>query len=164
MQGSSALPPCSMLTRIPAPLCSLERATGLPHSPPHSLCLPSASLHSPVRVAAMDREWSSMADHQPAPCRPNQPCAPLSGLVLLLCAISSVARSPTGCCRRRADRWAACYRGQAAAAVAGRAWPGAGHSWLWLGRPAPSRCPRVASSPKFWSPATSSSRCSAPSP
>jgi hypothetical protein len=45
-----APPPCSMLTRGPVPLRSLESATGLPHLPPHSLCHPSASLRSPVRA------------------------------------------------------------------------------------------------------------------
>jgi hypothetical protein len=164
MQGSSAPPPCSMPMRVLAPLCSLEWVTGLLHSPPHSLCHPNASLCSLVRAAAMDREWSSMADHQPAPYRSNQPCPFLPGLALLLCAIASVTRSPAGCCRRRAGRWAAYYRGQAAAVAAGRAWPGAGHSWPWQGRLAPSGCPRITSPLESRSPAMSSSRCSAPSP
>ena len=155
---SLACPPRRRARRFREP----ERSLIPPHSPPHSLCHPSASLRSPVRAVTMDREWSSMADHQAAPCRPNQPCLPLPGLALLLCAISSVARSPADCCRRRAGRWAACCRGQAAAAASSRAWPGVGHSWLWLGRPAPSRCPRVASPLESRSPATSSSRCSAP--
>jgi len=157
---AAACPAALSRPRCP-PGVKAERPS-LPHSPPHSLCHPSVSLRSPVRAATMDKDWSSMADQQPAPCRPNQLCPPLPGLALLLCAISSVARSPADCCRRRAGRWAACCRGQAAAAASGQAWPGAGHSWLRLGRPAPSRCPRVASPLESRSPATSSSRCSAP--
>jgi len=108
---SLACPPRRRARRFREP----ERSLIPPHSPPHSLCHPSASLRSPVRAVTMDREWSSMADHQAAPCRPNQLCPPLPGLALLLCAISSVARSPADFCRRRAGRWAACCRGQATA-------------------------------------------------
>ena len=84
-----------------------------------------------------------MADQQPAPCCPNQLYPPLPGLALLLYAISSVVRSPADCCRRRAGRWAACCRGQAAAAASGQAWPGAGHSWLRLVAAKPQRNPAL---------------------
>ena len=150
---SLACPPRRRARRFREP----ERSLIPPHSPPHSLCHPSASLRSPVRAVTMDREWSSMADHQAAPCRPNQPCPPLPGLALLLCAISSVARSSVGRCPRRTGRWAA-------AATAGRGMARRGPQ-LAVARPAvPSCCPRVASPPDSRSPATSSSRCSALSP
>jgi len=154
MQGSSAPPPCSMPTRVPVPLRSLEWTSGLPHSPPHSLCHPA-----PLSALQSERPpWTRCG--APWPTSNQHPAVPTNFILLFLASRCSSTPSPQS--RGHLQTAAACCRGQAAAAASSQAWPGTGHSWLRLGRPAPSRCPRVASPLESRSPATSSSRCSAP--
>ena len=90
MQGSSAPPPCSMPTRVPAPLRSLEWTPEpplIPHSPPHSLCTPA-----PLSALLFERPpWTRCG--APWPTSNHHPAAPTNFVLLFLASHCSSAPS-----------------------------------------------------------------------
>ena len=125
-----APPPCSMPTRVPAPLRSLEWTPEpplIPHSPPHSLCTPA-----PLSALLFERPpWTRCG--APWPTSNQHPAAPTNFVLLFLASRCSSAPSPRSRGRLQADASGAPAAGPLLLQPAA-AWPGAGHSWPWLGR------------------------------
>ena len=86
-----APPPCSMPTRVPAPLRSLEWTPEpplIPHSPPHSLCTPA-----PLSALLFERPpWTRCG--APWPTSNHHPAAPTNFVLLFLASRCSSAPSP----------------------------------------------------------------------